>query len=182
MLASFVWSSSTGFAQLDPLLFIKRVPPTIILVVDTSMPILEDGEGNFYDPHTYNVTDDVAVADAMGVDTSVATSYRHVYENLRLEAVVDANSKYEATTITAVSDAEPGFSAFWDPTRLEIAKQGIAQAVSENSSPAYRWGSYETSAEQPDVADRLRLRPTSPHHRQRRARAGQRQQSLQRGS
>ena len=76
----------------------------------------------------------------MGVDTSVATSYRRVYRNLRLEAVVDANSKYEATTITAVSDAEPAFSAFWNPTRLEIAKQGIAQAVSENSSPAYRWG------------------------------------------
>jgi len=43
--------SATAFAQLDPLLFIKRVPPTVILVVDTSLRMLEDGTGNFYDPN-----------------------------------------------------------------------------------------------------------------------------------
>ena len=45
-----LWWSSTAFAQLDPLLFIKRVPPTVIVVMDTSMRMLEDGSGNFYDP------------------------------------------------------------------------------------------------------------------------------------
>ena len=140
VLASIAWGSSTGFAQLDPLLFIKRVPPTIILVVDTSMRMLEDGQGYFYDPHTYRVADDIAVADALGVDTGAVTTYRRVYRDLRFENVIDANSKYEATTVTAVPDTAPDFAAFWDPTRLEIAKQGIAQAVGENSSPTYRWG------------------------------------------
>ena len=49
------WWSTTAFAQLDPLLFIKRVPPTVIVVFDTSMRMLEDGSGNFYDPNFYVV-------------------------------------------------------------------------------------------------------------------------------
>ena len=48
-----VWWSATALAQLDPLLFIKRVPPTVIIVVDTSLRMLEDGNGNFYDPNFY---------------------------------------------------------------------------------------------------------------------------------
>ena len=46
-------SSTTASAQLDPLLFVKRVPPTVIIVMDTSLQMLEDGSGNFYDPGTW---------------------------------------------------------------------------------------------------------------------------------
>ena len=52
------WWSTTAFAQLDPLLFIKRVPPTVIVVFDTSLRMLEDGNGNFYDPNFYVVAND----------------------------------------------------------------------------------------------------------------------------
>ena len=52
-----LWWSTTAFAQLDPLLFIKRVPPTVIVVIDTSMRMLEDGSGNFYDPNFYVVVE-----------------------------------------------------------------------------------------------------------------------------
>ena len=45
--------SATASAQLDPLLFVKRVPPTVIIVVDTSLRMLEDGNGNYYDPVVY---------------------------------------------------------------------------------------------------------------------------------
>ena len=55
------WWSSTAFAQLDPLLFIKRVPPTVIVVFDTSMRMLEDGSGVFYDPNFYVTSSDAAV-------------------------------------------------------------------------------------------------------------------------
>jgi len=48
-----LWSATTAYAQLDPLLFIKRVPPTVIVVFDTSMRMLEDGNGNWYDPNFY---------------------------------------------------------------------------------------------------------------------------------
>ena len=52
-----LWSA-TASAQLDPLLFVKRVPPTVIIVVDTSLQMLEDGNGNFYDPDVYSSTAD----------------------------------------------------------------------------------------------------------------------------
>ena len=51
LVAVLLWST-TASAQLDPLLFIKRVPPTVIIVMDTSLQMLEDGSGNFYDPGT----------------------------------------------------------------------------------------------------------------------------------
>ena len=56
--------SATASAQLDPLLFIKRVPPTVIIVFDTSLRMLEDGSGNFYDPTSTRSTADPAVMGA----------------------------------------------------------------------------------------------------------------------
>ena len=56
--------SITAFAQLDPLTLIKRVPPTVIIVVDTSLEMLQDGNGKFYDPGFYSRT-----ADPIGVDS-----------------------------------------------------------------------------------------------------------------
>ena len=63
-IATVFWWSTTAFAQLDPLLFLKRVPPTVIVVFDTSMRMLDDGSGNVYDPNFYKVSDDAAVMSA----------------------------------------------------------------------------------------------------------------------
>src|SRR6476659_5638758 len=80
--ATAFWWSTTAFAQLDPLLFIKRVPPTVIVVFDTSMRMLEDGNGNWYDPNFYRVADDPGVMPAFsGIGT--AKTYRRVYRNLQ---------------------------------------------------------------------------------------------------
>jgi len=74
--------SATVMAQLDPLLFMKRVPPTVIVVMDTSLRMLEDGNGNFYDPNFYKVADDPTV---MGAFASIgsAKTYRRIYRNLQ---------------------------------------------------------------------------------------------------
>jgi hypothetical protein len=61
------WWTASASAQLDPLLFVKRVPPTIIIVVDTSLRMLEDGSGNYYDPVEYTSSSDPAVSLALGV-------------------------------------------------------------------------------------------------------------------
>ncbi len=75
------WASTTAFAQLDPLLFIKRVPPTIIVVFDTSMRMLEDGNGNLYDPNFYRVSDDLAVMAAFpNINTTTTKTYRRIYQ------------------------------------------------------------------------------------------------------
>ena len=62
--ALMVAGSATVWAQLDPLLFLTRVPPTVIVVMDTSVRMLEDGSGNFYDPAFYSTTADPAVMSA----------------------------------------------------------------------------------------------------------------------
>jgi len=139
------WWSTTAFAQLDPLLFIKRVPPTVIVVFDTSMRMLEDGSGNWYDPNFYVVSDDPGVTPAFS-GIGVAKTYRRVYRNLQSVA---APGKYTADTIAttpAVWDPANALTSnaasdllFLNPTRYNIAKQGLAAAVAENATTT-RWG------------------------------------------
>jgi hypothetical protein len=124
------WWSATAYAQLDPLLFIKRLPPTVIVVMDTSMRMLEDGNGVYYDPQAYQATDDPAAAGAFGA-TAPATYYRK-YTNLQHAA---SPGKYTADSIAAWNPAAP-FAA----TRYAIAKGGLGAAVSENAGSTYRWG------------------------------------------
>src|SRR3954470_23407588 len=146
--ATVFWWSTTAFAQLDPLLFIKRVPPTVIVVFDTSMRMLEDGNGNWYDPNFYRVSDDPAVMPAYSnINTVTTKTYRRTYKNL---TVVASPGKYTADSITATA-------AVWDPanaltsnaaadllflnnTRYNIAKSGLSAAVAENGSSSFRWG------------------------------------------
>lgn len=140
------WSAN-AFAQLDPLLFVKRIPPTVILVVDTSREMLEDGNGYYYDPVFYTTADDPAVSTALGV---ASVTYRRRYKNLAFEATIDAVTKYQADDIEAVpmvwdpsnalTSNAPADLAFIEGTRYGMALTGIAQAVHENDRPIYRWG------------------------------------------
>ena len=127
-------------AQLDPLLFLKRVPPTVIVAFDTSLAMLEDGTGVYYDTNTYSVSSDPTVAAAFGLDTALHRTYRRKYVGLQYETVQDSSRKWEAVDIVAVPDSSPAYATFWDPTRFEIAKRGLAQAAAENSSATFRWG------------------------------------------
>ncbi len=138
--------SITASAQLDPLTLIKRVPPTVIIVVDTSLEMLQDGNGVFYDPGFYSRTADPTVMGSFTNITSGAT-YRRKFSNF----LYTGTGKYSATTITAVPatwDPANGATAnnaidyqiYFAPTRYQIAKSGIAQAVGENNSASARWG------------------------------------------
>jgi hypothetical protein len=125
-------------AQLDPLLPLKRVPPNVVVVVDTSLRMLDDGTGTYYDPMTYLRANDSTVAGAMGVPVGV-TAYRRKYVGLDFENVQDSNTKYVASDIIGVSDTASGYATFWSATRLEFAKGGLAQVVGENAG-LVRWG------------------------------------------
>jgi hypothetical protein len=131
-------SAAPAAAQLDPLLPIKQLPPNVIVVVDTSFRMLDDGDGNYFDPLTYASAADPTVAGALGVPLG-ATSYRRIYQGLQFENVQDASTKYTADNIVAVSNTDPAYASFWAPTRLEIMKAGLAQAVGENPWMV-RWG------------------------------------------
>jgi hypothetical protein len=141
------WWTASVSAQLDPLLFAKRVPPTVVIIVDTSLRMLEDGSGNLYDPLEYTSSTDPTVATALGV--AAAPRYRRIYKNLQYTSLVDASTKFEADDITAIGSTSASYSAFYNDTRLEIATTGIRQAVGENAGSTYRWGL-------------IKLRQTSP--------------------
>jgi len=64
-LAALVAVATPALAQVDPLIALKRLPPNVIVVVDTSFRMLDDGNGNVYDVKTYTKTDDNTVANAL---------------------------------------------------------------------------------------------------------------------
>jgi hypothetical protein len=143
-----LWWSSTASAQLDPLLFIKRVPPTIIVVMDTSVRMLEDGSGNFYDPNFYVVSDDAAAMLSFpSISSATTKTYRRTFSNLQYAA---SPGKYTANSIAATAAAwDPANAltsnsavdvAFLSATRYNIAKSGLSAAVTENGSSTFRWG------------------------------------------
>jgi hypothetical protein len=136
--AIVVVTAGSAYAQLDPLLPVKTLPPNMIVVVDTSFRMLEDGNGNYYDPITYSRAADFSAATALGVPATALT-YRRVYQGLFFDNVVDSNTKYAVNNIGIVPNTDPAYSSFWAPTRLEMMKAGLAQAVGENLVFA-RWG------------------------------------------
>ena len=139
LVAVLLWST-TASAQLDPLLFIKRVPPTVIIVMDTSLQMLEDGSGNFYDPGTYSTTADPAVMGAFSnINPSTTAWYRRVFRGMSYDP---APGRYVASTIAAspATGLVAADAPFMDPTRWAIMRQGIVAAVSENAGSSFRWG------------------------------------------
>ncbi len=131
-----IGGATTVDAQLDPLIGLKRVPPNVVLVVDTSFRMLDDGLGNYHDPKTYRRADDAAMADALGVFDA---EYRRIYRGLGFELTETPDAKYVTSDMAAVSSSQPGYASFWAPTRFETAKSGMAQAVRENPD-LVRWG------------------------------------------
>ncbi|MGH9331339.1 MAG: hypothetical protein ACRD09_12915, partial [Vicinamibacterales bacterium] len=159
--AGVLWFTASASAQLDPLLFLKRVPPTVIIAVDTSLRMQMDVNGDFYDPNFYLTDDDPLVANALGISPLGPTeSYRRVYRNLQYESIQDGASKFVADSIVATpmlwnpsnpaTANAPSDLAWLNPTRLSIAKRGVSLAVSENSGAAYRWGLVKLRQDAPE--------------------------------
>jgi hypothetical protein len=131
-----VLAGRDAIAQTDPLLVLKEMPPNVVVVLDTSQEMLRDGAGDFYDPKTYARSDDVTVANLLGVTDP---TYRRVYRGLQFETVQNSNQKYVATDIVATQSSAATYQSFWSPSRWEMARTGVAQAVAENAQ-LVRWG------------------------------------------
>src|SRR5687767_9034465 len=137
-LAAVLWGSGTVFAQIDPLLFLRRVPPTVILAVDTSFRMMEDGSGRYYDPRTYVANDDPLVANALGVP--FGETYRRLLTALQYTDTSVSTDRFEVAEITAVRSSTAAYGTFYDNTRLDIAKRGIDTALSGYAGNTYRFG------------------------------------------
>jgi hypothetical protein len=149
-LAVLCWTV-TASAQLDPLTILRRVPPTVIVVFDTSLEMLTDGTNNFYDPGFYSSTADPTVMNAFitaSPPIGSAKTYRRVFRNFHYAA---SPNKYTADRIAPVaaswdpsnsltSNAVADTTTYFANTRWQIARNGLAQALTESNSTTARWG------------------------------------------
>jgi hypothetical protein len=148
-LAMLSWPRA-AHAQLDPLLFAKRVPPTVVVVMDSSFQMLNDGyagagdvwpNGSIYDTHTYHVAD---LSDEMRAALKIpagAFHYRRIYRNLQFStSVPTASDKFTADDIEAISNLDSRYARFWNSTRYDMARLGLRDAVEHNRGALFRWG------------------------------------------
>jgi hypothetical protein len=161
-------AADPAFAQLDPLLFLKRTQPNVVFVVDTAERMQSDADGTYYDPAEYlrgqafDVTLGVTFA-------NTAARYRRRYESLQF--LNSGGDKYSTSRITIQGDLEAGYSSclspqgpvpcgsasiavplFYARSRLAVAKAAMLQAMTENQR-AVRFGLIRMRQDSPAVKD-----------------------------
>jgi hypothetical protein len=124
-----------AYAQLDPLLFLKNVQPNVILAVDTSNRMQRDADETWYDPGTYSKD---AYEGVLGLPAgSVSKTYRRKFFELRHSNINDVNERFVAHSIGAVGDLQTtAYNAFYERTRLAIARRAMLQAIDDNLTSA----------------------------------------------
>ena len=120
-------------AQLDPLLFLQRSQPNVIIAVDVSARMQFDADGNYFDPNDYARTG-AAWENTIGVPAGAAT-YRRMFKSL-VRMPVASSDRYTAELIQTMGSNNPLYSAFWARTRLSVAREGLLGAVQNNARVA----------------------------------------------
>ena len=134
-------------AQLDPLLFLKRSKPNVILVMDTSHRMLYDGDGGYYDPADYATTS--AIRSSLGL-TVQDKNHRRKYESLVFQ---NGQPDVFATARIAAAGSSSGsalYANFYTRSRIGVAKAALLQAVQENST-SVRFGLVKTRQASPTI-------------------------------
>jgi hypothetical protein len=121
-------------AQLDPLLFLKRSQPNVLLVVETANRMQRDANDDYYDMQSYTIAAQPWEA-VLGLTSSkAALKYRRKYVRLAHLDTSLTTDKFEADAIVTVGDLEAGFAAFESRTRLAIARAALQKAVQANQN------------------------------------------------
>jgi hypothetical protein len=148
------WSTPAA-AQLDPLLFLKRTKPNVILVVDTAERMQRDADGAYYDPADYPKTGALWEL-GIGVNNfNTSTRYRRKYEQLQF--IPGGGDRYSTTNIATTGNAAANLTAynnFYAKTRLQVAKDAMRQAIADNSASA-RFGLIKTRQQSPAMPGSL---------------------------
>lgn len=130
-------------AQLDPLISLKRVPPRIVIVFDTSFSMLYDmtrydassDTGSVYcDPGVYSRTADNQIAHLLNV-LPPATQYRRLFPDLRISL-----AGYTASGVSTITDQADAFANPCANTRYEIARRGVTWALRRSGNQRMHWG------------------------------------------
>ena len=138
-------------AQLDPLLFLQRNQPNVIIAVDVANRMQFDANGNYFDPFDYPKTGAGWESNALGVAPG-ASAYRRMYKAL-LRQPPWSSDVYTAELIQTLSDNNPLYGTFWSRTRLGVARAGLLTAVQSNARVA-RFGLLKMRQMNPRIGDR----------------------------
>jgi len=122
-----------AFAQLDPLLFLQKNQPNVIIAVDVANRMQFDADGTYFDPYSYPRTG-AAWENLLGVSPGAST-YRRAFKSLVRMPPMSADV-YTADVIQTLSSNSPLYSAFWSRTRLAVAREALRIAVQDNARVA----------------------------------------------
>jgi hypothetical protein len=157
--AAALWTTNAS-AQLDPLLFLKRVAPNVLFMIDMGPGMLSDADGAYYDPNQYkysNSGSDAAWQTALGLIPGVniqnqnnAPYYRKFVNRTYTAATNVSGLTYDfaADSIAPVGNLASGYSTFYEPTRFMIARRAITQVIDENTA-VVRFGLMKTRQTSP---------------------------------
>jgi hypothetical protein len=140
-------------AQIDPLLFLKDLPPNVLLVVDTSARMRLDADGAYYDPAEYTFVNQ-AWEVTIGV-TSGMTKYRRRYDSFVNIGLTTLTPNFRMTNIGVTGNNSSKYAYFDAKSRLSLARAALTKVVTENTAVA-RFGLIKTRQSSPSV-------PTSPN-------------------
>ena len=168
LLAAILARPEAVSAQLDPLLMIKKgtpanpVKPNIIIAVDTSSRMQNDGDEVYYDTNDYvRQGSPIYVLDweaRIGVDAPTVR-YRRKYFNLL--QVSGGSDKMTAARIETVGDDEgSAYTNFFAKTRLQVARTALVKALTDNNSVA-RFGLIKMRQSQPKWGTEKNIQPVA---------------------
>ena len=131
-------------AQLDPLLYLKRTKPNVLVSVDTSVRMQLDTNGDYRDDNVYKYGDPILTWETgLGIvpGVNVDTRYRRKY--VGLQYINSGGNRFSADHIEIVGDREATYGMFDEYTRMSIARRALIEAVNRNSNVA-RFGLLRT--------------------------------------
>jgi hypothetical protein len=151
VLAGSLLSPRVAAAQLDPLLYLKRTKPTVLIAVETATRMQRDTDGNYRDDNIYVRLFGGATVweDALGInDGNTFQFYRRKYVGLINTDASVSGDKFAADHIEIVGDREIAYGTFDHATRMSIARNSIKEAINRNSG-VVRFGLLRTRQSSP---------------------------------
>jgi hypothetical protein len=149
--AACLFTSQEASAQLDPLLFIKRQPPNVIIAVDTSNRMLRDTADVYRDTNVYTKSGVALWEPSLGIKAeNTNTYYRRKYINLQhTDPASSAGDKFSADAIRIVGDRETArYTTFDDLTKLGLVRKALTEVVEANKT-LVRFGLVKTRQKDP---------------------------------
>ena len=135
--AATLMTPNRASAQLDPLLYLKRTKPTVLIAIDTANRMQRDTSGDYRDDNRYKRLQGTAKVweDALGItDSNTSTEYRRKYSGLINTDSSSNGDRFAADHIEIVGDRDPAYGLFDEATRISIARRGLIEAINRNSN------------------------------------------------